>query len=47
MEKQLNWLNQQTPWVKYRTKIDLLHEPHEGDRVKKDYSEMINHQESD
>lgn len=43
MEHIVNWLIEQEPWVRYRTKIDLMGMSIDHPEVMKDYEEMINH----
>ena len=44
MEENINWLCEQAPWVRYRTRIDLLDKSKDNPEVKRDYEELINHQ---
>jgi len=44
MENNIKWLSKQEPWVRYRTRIDLLDYSKNNHEIKKDYEELINHQ---
>ncbi|MFC2123749.1 hypothetical protein ACFLU5_02970 [Bacteroidota bacterium] len=43
MEDTINWLLDSDPWVRYRTRIDLLGLKQDHPEVIRDYHEMINH----
>ena len=42
MEENINWLCEQAPWVRYRTRIDLLDRSRDNPEVKRDYEVMSN-----
>lgn len=44
MEKIYELLFQQEPWVRYRTRIDLLEQSTDDKEVKKDYDDMLKHE---
>ena len=43
MKLNTSWLCDQSPWIRYRTKIDLLDKSKDDSEVKRDYEELINH----